>query len=157
MANFDRLIVNRNYSNSPGNIAFTVGRIKTSNFPISREFQMFFPSGISAGRESGGRLRRGIQQQRRLSYGRELQSDPGTGGQDRQLRDSQVGGEFFDLLRGGEHETTGRKVRRPVRAGAFAYLGCLGRFAAIERRPRLESQDSLFSGRGKWHFMQSRK
>lgn len=59
-------------------------------------------------------------------------------------------------IRRRDRGTTGRKIRGALRPGAFAYPGCLGRHATAEGRPRLESQDTLFGGRGKWHFMQSR-
>jgi len=61
-------------------------------------------TGVSAGREPRRRLRGGIQQ-RRLSHGRKLQSNPGTGGERRQLqrsRGTELYGSNFGEHHGGE-------------------------------------------------------
>lgn len=120
------------------------------------ERMKYFRAGIRAERKFAGRLRRGIQQQRWLSHGRELQPDSGTIGQKR-MYDSQGGGDFSKFnIRRRDRRTTGRKIRGSLRPGAFAYVGRSGRSATSEGRNRLKSQDTLFGGRGKWHFMQSR-
>lgn len=104
----------------------TISRRKPETY--GDEFCNF--SGIRGGRG----LRGGIEQQRRLSHGRELQPYAGTGAHSRR--------QFFG--RG----TAGRDVLGPLRPRASAHVGRTGRPPTPPRRPRFESKDTVFGGGG---------